>query len=72
MTAAEYRDLDRDQLLSRLTALNAMIARLGGQPYAVATEAREADLPLDNLRDVVTAEADHVTALAKAQNGYVG
>jgi hypothetical protein len=69
VTAAEYRDLDREQALHRLDALNHMMTRLGAEPLTLASDVREADLPLDNLREVVSLEADHYNAVRRAMAG---
>lgn len=69
MIAKEYQSLDRAALLVRLAALNRIVRRHGAEPRTVVGDARDADLPIETLRALVTAEAGRAAKLSRIVDG---
>jgi hypothetical protein len=65
----QYRTLSREQLLIRLAALNRVLERHGAPARFTVADAEEADLPLENLREMVAATADRLPVVARALDG---
>ena len=67
--ADEYGSLSRVALLRRLTGINSSERRHGVPPRFTVDDAEAAELPLDQLRTMVAAEADHLAEVARALKG---
>jgi hypothetical protein len=61
-----YQKLSRDQLLYRLSVLNDILGQHGVTVGCTVAQAVEADLPLRDLRELVSATAARLPRVARA------
>jgi hypothetical protein len=65
----KYQRARRAALLRRLSGINNSEERHGVPPRFTVDDAEAAELPLDQLRTMVAAEADHLEEVARALKG---